>query len=1105
MALSFAPRDTQATWYPTWIFEAPALPHVYAGRDLSLPSVSLMGSPFITGESAAGGDDLVGGGGAGADALHAWGRITDVSTVTRTITDPFWPIVEVQSGSVTVADQLTGDYAGESCTLIRYDGVSGLQLSEFVGIITQTRVDHAGTTIEWSSVDRAVLEEPVPIGVIDTATFPQAAADALGVNAPWVFGNVTALPVPCVRDDQINSIFDYALCRGSAAALTRLRRVLPGGTASFVTLGEGPDYTNGYIELEPYPGMDGVLVNPSFEDWDAAAPAPPDGWTLAGTGATVTKTVIPANVSEGSASAALFRLTTDCHLQQDLVDSGAIPMPLAWWQGRLMDLEADVLTTSVNSGRIEIRDGLSVTTSAFHSGGGTFERLQVTHVINPAGSLARLRLTVTGSANTTVYFDNVRIFLRAISWAEVLRPELYEGSTALRFYLRQEESTSGALYPIVADVNGLQPERNPVRAIRTLLSDPTHGAGLTVDAPSFNAGEVAASLTFEDAILLDAPVLFLPFRDVVPNAAAASVVVRDRSGYENHGLAFNGGGGIPIALGGPASGEVTPFFSHASNWDDAALALPAAGSVGTYVQVPSHPAYSGQAITVECWVQIYSGNLPDAGIYPLVEKLVGTASLSGYGLYRHGPLLIFFVRGVDAVFSSVSSPLVDGADEGRWMHVVGRAVSGTLLLFRDGVQAASGTYSSAIAEGEGEVLVGRFGGGVGNPGRDWMDNVILYAASVAAARIAAHTAAPALDLTLPTVTYPMAMASLAPSPEVFYQLGEPPGSTVMIDASGNAHNGVYVGAPVLGEPGPLAATRGYVNSPSAVRFANNVAQYGVETGLTLAGTAGTLAVFYAPAAKNVKAGLCEKTIGGVRDTQWGLCQRADPGWGSIRFTLVTSGGTFTVDAPLVAADRNRFVYLVATWGSGSIEVYKDGILAASGPYTGTPASGVGDFYVGVQGTVGGVRTRPGQGALALLTYHTWKWDAATVAAALTWATWYNGGSRVDLAMTEPRPLQDWLGQIGQLLGIRIGFNATGAVTVSVDAEAPTTIQYAARDGVGDGDRNLVEIRDRQRPLLEDRTRTVVVRYRRDLLTGEYSAHGAADGERGAGQEAHLHV
>ena len=279
------------------------------------------------------------------------------------ITDPFWPIVEVQSGSVTVADQLTGDYAGESCTLIRYDGVSGLQLSEFVGIITQTRVDHAGTTIEWSSVDRAVLEEPVPVGVIDTATFPQAAADALGVNAPWVFGNVTALPLPCVRDDQINSIFDYALCRGSAAALTRLRRVLPGGTASFVTLGEGPDYTNGYIELEPYPGMDGVLVNPSFEDWDAAAPAPPDGWTLAGTGATVTKTVIPANVSEGNASAALFRLTTDCHLQQDLVDSGAIPMPLAWWQGRLMDLEADVLTTSANSGRIEIRDGLSVTTS----------------------------------------------------------------------------------------------------------------------------------------------------------------------------------------------------------------------------------------------------------------------------------------------------------------------------------------------------------------------------------------------------------------------------------------------------------------------------------------------------------------------------------------------------------------------------------------------------------------------------------------------------------------------------------------------------------------------------------------------------------------------
>src|SRR4029077_14731105 len=107
-----------------------------------------------------------------------------------------------------------------------------------------------------------------------------------------------------------------------------------------------------------------------------------------------------------------------------------------------------------------------------------------------------------------------------------------------------------------------------------------------------------------------------------------------------------------------------------------------------------------------------------------------------------------------------------------------------------------------------------------------------------------------------------------------------------------------------------------------------------------------------------------------------------------------------------------------------LKLYKDGALAATTPYTGTPASGVGDLYVGIQGTSGGVLTRPSSGRLGLLSYHTTALSADTIAAMYLAATWYQGGLSVDLAITEARQAQDWLRQICQLRGIRFGFSGS---------------------------------------------------------------------------------
>jgi hypothetical protein len=738
---------------------------------------------------------------------------------------------------------------------------------------------------------------------------------------------------------------------------------------------------------------------------------------------------------------------------------------------------------------VRVFDGVTNFASGIHTGSGLFETLVVGTdaipcVLNAAATEVTVMLRIV-TTNQTVQFDNVRVYLRAQSFAECLRPDLYDGYTAIRTFLRQEDS-SGSLFTLVADVHGLQPERNPVRAIRTLLSDATHGLGKAVDAASFDAAETAVCLTYEDAVRLDNPVLFLPFRDPVPQTGDASVTVLDRSSYANHGTAFNGGGGLPLALGGPSSGFPSPIVGFGDS-DDASLAFPSGGVVGTYVSVPTHRAYSGQTITVECWLQIFSGNLPDATKRPIIEKLVGTATGTGYGLYRENNAIVFFVV-AGGVLQWTFSLLVDVTDENRWIHVVGTAANGVLNLYRGtlstpAVLVATDVYAGTIAEGDGEVLIGRFGGGVGATGRDWFDNFALYPTALPAARIAAHTTAIPLDATPVVANYMRAVIDLAPS--VCYYMGDQAGGATMFDVSGNSLNGTYVGGPTMGVAGPGSQERGYVNGWGAVRFANDESKYAVRAGQTWAFVSGTVLASYAPAAPKAPAGICEKCIGAgaaaARDTQFGLCQRGR----AVRGTLITSAGAFTVDAPVLPEDVGRYGFYALRWTGGVLTLFKNGAVAATTAYTGTPTSGVGDFLVGIQGTVAGVRTRPGQGDIGRVAVYPIALTDADLAALQLAATWYNGGLTVDAALTEPRAARAWLEQLCLLRGIRLGFTADGAITCTVDAAAPTTIRLHARDGSGDGERTLLRIGDRQLPSLDETVTDVVVKGRRDLLNEKW--------------------
>ena len=1100
MAPTLLAPDTQATYKPVWFMKCAQFPRTYATRDVDVPFIT-PGVGFNVGDSVVGGDDLVGGG-AGPLWRQAYRGILNTPVVTRRIGEPQFPIVDVQNVTVEIQHdgELLGDWRGAPFTLSAYDAESGWLLLTGALVIFEAVHNRHVVTITGKNVDLSILEAQVPKGTITTAAFPLAAPDAVGACPTWLFGNVTNLPLPNVRDDQVRSQFDYLLCRGDAAALTGLRRVNPNVT--------GLPFTMGFTELEPYPGMDGVLINGAMEDWDSGPTSAPDGWTLTGAGATVAKNITAGQFAEGNASASLTRAGANTNLFQNVV-ANAPQLPISWWQGREVTLTARVRASVAATVCIRLNDGVVITDSPFHSGSGLFETLTVgtvlaPYIINAAATTLSVTLRIAPT-NATAQFDDVRLYLKAKNWNECLRPDLYDGYTAIRTFLRQEDA-SGSLFRLVADANGLQPERNPIRAIRTLLSDPTHGLGRPVDATTFDVAETAICFTYDEAVRLDGPQVYLTFHDLIENtetgeppstiddvtAISTAAVTRDRSGYRRHGIAH-----IFDRL---AYSRTAPTPSGDAN--DAYIDAGAGGTPDNAFFDIAYDARAGfdspDCCVLEIWY--YIDNTVVTGTQPICEKLIGTSGATttrktGRWLAHEASGIEFGVKANGGTSYTCVAALAAGTDTQTWLHLVGVASGGILSLYKGAsgippVLVASGTYVGSLDTGEGLTLVAGWGNGVA---LNWYSRFAMYSTPLTLARIVAHHAAMPLDVE--TVSTYDALI-LAQSPTFSYPLAENLGETLMRDDT-LAHDGAWVGGVLLGPgiTGPITTERGYLLGSTAARFANNVAQYGVETGMTLADASGSILAWYKPAAMGVNAGICEKTIGGVRGTQRGLCQvrSATAPAGAIRWTCVTTAGTFTVDLPLVPEDIGRWMLLNGSWrdSTGLLRLSANGGEVASegrtveATYTGTAVSGVGDFYVGVQGTNGGPLTRPGQGDIGRVSYHPNVVSQAETAALWLAATWYNGGLVVDAALRDQRAARAWLEQICLLRGIRLGMTPDGPITVTCDAAAATTIRLHARDGAGDGERTIKSIGDSTYGPLDEAVADVVIRGRRDLLSNAF--------------------
>lgn len=150
------------------------------------------------------------------------------------------------------------------------------------------------------------------------------------------------------------------------------------------------------MNLEIKISPENLLQWGDFEDWaENGASGAPTPWTLSGSSAAAAREA--TTVKKGTYSAKLTRSGADCMIYYDL------PTYINY-QGRKLTLGFWVYATVASRARITINDGVGSSSSSYHTGDSTWQRLTITRDIDPAATKIEIRCEVN-TGNTSAFFD----------------------------------------------------------------------------------------------------------------------------------------------------------------------------------------------------------------------------------------------------------------------------------------------------------------------------------------------------------------------------------------------------------------------------------------------------------------------------------------------------------------------------------------------------------------------------------------------------------------------------------------------------------------------------------------------------------------------------
>lgn len=200
-------------------------------------------------------------------------------------------------------------------------------------------------------------------------------------------------------------MFDLAICKGMQRVRRRYRGLLPTFPGEWYSLHD-LDWIRQPSDVlgVAYRGSPVMSRNSYFEDWsayDASAVLTPDAWVLAGSGGTMARST--TGVRRGKYSVALTRSGTNLTLTNTvgILWNGVSDDSL---RGKAVTGYALAQSSVATQVRITVSDGITSTSSSYHTGGGAVEELSVSHTVSSTATTLTIAVEVNGD-NTVCYVD----------------------------------------------------------------------------------------------------------------------------------------------------------------------------------------------------------------------------------------------------------------------------------------------------------------------------------------------------------------------------------------------------------------------------------------------------------------------------------------------------------------------------------------------------------------------------------------------------------------------------------------------------------------------------------------------------------------------------
>lgn len=233
----------------------------------------------------------------------------------------------------------------------------------------------------------------------------------------------------------------------------------------------------------------------------------PDDWIFsAGTAPTVARET--TTIHRGAFSCKVTRASADVTMYQDvgLLENGITGDSL---RGKSVVAAAQVNSSVASQVRLQVNDGVDTTSSSYHTGGGTFEELTVTHTVNSAATRLRVQITIADD-NTAAYVDECYIASEQSSISDDLRRDAYpehelvhgpdyefaQGAGTLAIIMKREPGAPGQL--------AVYSQRPHPGFITTRLSDGTADSDSS-DAPLIPVAAGAIARLYEGLAQTESP------------------------------------------------------------------------------------------------------------------------------------------------------------------------------------------------------------------------------------------------------------------------------------------------------------------------------------------------------------------------------------------------------------------------------------------------------------------------------------------------------------------------------------------------------------------------------------------------------------------------